>query len=133
MDGEEAVIVAGVGFRQGVAAGEIVETIERALAKAALGRRQLTRLATVASRASEPGLLDAARCLDLAIEAIAPDRLAEAEPRVQTRSERITELHGVGSVAEAAALCAAGQASRLLVARISNGRATCAIAEGRDS
>lgn len=121
-------IVAGLGFRHGVAAHEIVAAIERALAQGSLRREQLARLATVESRAAEPGLLEAARRLDLAVESVPSARLAAAEPRVETRSERVMALHGVGSVAEAAALSAAGPHSRLVVARISTGRATCAIA-----
>lgn len=123
-------IVAGLGFRRGVAPEEIMEMVERALGQAALGRKELSFLATAASRAAEPGLLTAAGLLGLKIEAVPGDRLVAAEPRVVTRSQRVRALHGVGSVAESAALSAAGPQSRLLVQRISNGRATCAIATG---
>jgi cobalt-precorrin 5A hydrolase len=130
MDGGEAMIVAGVGFRRGVAAEEIVTAVERALSLGSLAQARLAYLATVESRAGEPGLVDAAHRLSLGIEAVSPGRLAEAEPRLATRSERVARLHGVGSVAEAAALVAAGPDSRLVVPRVSTGRATCAIATG---
>ena len=125
-------IVAGLGFRRGVAADEILDALDLALRRASLARGSLSQLATAESRAAEPGLRDAARRLDLGIAGVASDRLVEAEPRVETRSELIKSLHGVGSVAEAAALCVAGPASRLLVPRVSTGRVTCAIATGAD-
>lgn len=123
-------IVAGVGFRRGVVAKEIVQTVERALAQAALGCNELSFLATAASRAAEPGLVAAARILGVEVEPVPADSLAKAGSRVVTRSERVLALHGVGSVAESAALSAAGPRSRLVVQRISSGRVTCAIATG---
>lgn len=126
-------IVAGLGFRRGVAADEIVAIVHLALDRAALARNQLGRLATAEGRATEPGLLDAARLLDLDVELVTADRLAAAEPHLKTRSARVFALHRVGSVAEAAALCAAGPEARLVVARISNRHATCAIATGKSS
>lgn len=123
-------IVAGVGFRHGVAAEEISALVERALGQASLTPDRLSFLATAASRAGETGFLAAARRLGVAPLGLPPETLATAEPRLETRSGRVLARHGVGSVAEAAALSGAGAASRLVVARISNGRATCAIAEG---
>jgi cobalt-precorrin 5A hydrolase len=54
--------------------------------------------------------------------------LATASDRVETHSERVAALAGVGSVAEAAALAAAGPASKLIVPRLIVGAATCALA-----
>jgi cobalt-precorrin 5A hydrolase len=54
--------------------------------------------------------------------------LTAAEPAVRTRSERSLAAHGVGSVAEAAALGAAGLGSALLLERIASSGATCALA-----
>lgn len=125
-------IVAGLGFRSGVAPEEIMEVIERALAQAGLARNQLARLATAESRAAEPGLLDAARRLELEVQSVPPAQMAEVDPGVKTRSERVMRLHGVGSIAEAAALGAAGSSSRLVAARVSTDRATCALAAGAD-
>jgi len=48
--------------------------------------------------------------------------------RTETRSERVLALAGVPSVAEAAALAAAGPASRLISPRLVVGAATCALA-----
>ena len=121
-------MVVGLGFRRAVTPDEIVGLVYRALDDAGLARAELRRLATAESRASEPGLLEAARILGLDVEAVAADRLAAADARIATRAERILALHGVGSVAEAAALCAAGPGARLVLPRISVPRATCAMA-----
>ena len=45
-----------------------------------------------------------------------------------TRSERVLAVTGVPSLAEAAALAAAGPDARLLVRRVAVGPATCALA-----
>jgi cobalt-precorrin 5A hydrolase len=47
---------------------------------------------------------------------------------VPTRSHRIEALRQVGSVAEAAALAAAGPGAMLLLRRIASAGATCALA-----
>jgi cobalamin biosynthesis protein CbiG len=55
---------------------------------------------------------------------------------VLTRSARVEQMFGVGSVAEAAALAGAGSGSILLAPRVATTRLTCAIAcarEGDDS
>jgi cobalt-precorrin 5A hydrolase len=62
--------------------------------------------------------------------AVAPDALAAAT--TLTDSAVVRAARGVGSVAEAAALAAAGAGARLLAARVisTDRRATCALAEG---
>jgi len=124
-------IVAGVGFRQGVAAEEIGALVFRALDTMSLAPRLLSRLATAGTRAHEPGLIEAARQLGVPVTAIGPDALAVAAPDVRTQSERVRALYGVGSVAEAAALACAGDGAELLLGRIASARATCALARGR--
>jgi cobalt-precorrin 5A hydrolase len=49
---------------------------------------------------------------------------------ILTHSPRIQALHGVGSIAEASALAAAGKNARLLLSRIASPRVTCALAQG---
>lgn len=120
-------VVAGIGFRREVSAGEIVALVERALAQAALDPGQLARLATLAGLAQAPSFREAAR--RLRAEPACVDRaLAAAQPAVRTRSERALRAHGVGSVAEAAALAAAGPGATLVLERIASAAATCALA-----
>jgi len=59
---------------------------------------------------------------------VKPAELEAAGPRTQSSSPRVKELFGVASVAEAAALSAAGPNAALVVPRIVVGPATCAIA-----
>ena len=59
---------------------------------------------------------------------ILAEKLAQAGGRAITRSARVQSLLGVPSVAETAALAAAGPTSRLCGPRLAVGRVTCAIA-----
>ncbi|WP_262027041.1 cobalamin biosynthesis protein [Microvirga sp. Mcv34] len=121
-------IVAGVGFRRGVAAEEIVALVEQALERAALTRGWLTTLATMKALADLPAFTEAAHRLAVPATAVDESALSAAVPRVRTQSARSIAAHGVGSVAEAAALAAAGPNSDLVLARIASASATCALA-----
>ncbi|MGA8652722.1 MAG: cobalamin biosynthesis protein [Xanthobacteraceae bacterium] len=70
----------------------------------------------------------AAERLGLSLLIVPELELAAAGDRIQTRSERVMAVAGVGSVAEAAALAAAGPAGSLIVPRLVLGAATCALA-----
>jgi len=126
----EAMIVAGIGCRKGAAAAEIEAAIAAALAQAGLGIAALRLIATSAAKADERGIADAAASMGVPLVAVAQEDLAAAGMRVTTRSERVLALAGVPSVAEAAALAAAGVAARLIVTRVVVGPATCALAAG---
>jgi cobalt-precorrin 5A hydrolase len=128
MDGDEAMIVAGVGFRRSAAADEIVALVEQALVEAGLEPARLSRLATLAPLASEAAFRIAARRLAVPPVSIDCAAARDAAPRVQKISARALAAHGVGSVAEAAALAAAGPAARLVLGRIACRSATCALA-----
>jgi cobalt-precorrin 5A hydrolase len=90
----------------------------------------LAALATLAEKAGEPGLVEAARRLALPIIPCSREAMREVADRIVTRSARALAAVGLPSVAEAAALIAAGASSRLLLPRVTAARATCAIAEG---
>ncbi len=121
-------IVAGVGFRRSVPADEIVALVEEALERAALTRGALRKLATIASLAALPAFVEAARRLSVDAIAVEEHALSAAAPRVRTHSARSLAAHGVGSVAEAAALAAAGPQAELILERIASPSATCALA-----
>jgi cobalt-precorrin 5A hydrolase len=123
-------IVAGLGFRHGVTAEELLETLGAAVRQAAVELGDVQRLATLASRSEEAGFIEMARRLSVAVDAIPSDKLAEEDGRLATHSARIAALHGVGSVCEAAALAAAGPGGRLRLPRITGARTACALAEG---
>jgi cobalt-precorrin 5A hydrolase len=128
MGGDEAMIVAGVGFRRGAEAGEIVALVEQALGRAALAPDALDRLATVEALAGLPAFTQAAQRLAVAAFPVGEEALAAAAPAIRTFSPRSHAAHGVGSVAEAAALGAAGPGAALILERIASPSATCALA-----
>lgn len=121
-------IVAGVGLRRSVEADEIVALVEQALERASLTRNALIKLATIEALAAMPVFLEAARRLNVAPAPVAEPALSAATPHVRTQSARSIAAHGVGSVAEAAALAAAGPHPQLILERIASGSATCALA-----
>ncbi len=121
-------IVAGVGFRRGVEADEIVALVEQALEHAAHALNDLRKLATVETLATLPAFTEAARRLGVVATPVAQTALSATAPYVHTQSARSIAAHGVGSVAEAAALAAAAPRPQLILERIASGSATCALA-----
>jgi cobalt-precorrin 5A hydrolase len=113
-------IAAGIGCKRGAAASDIEAAIHAALASA--------RIATIEAKSAEAGIRTAAAKLGVTLMVVPELELFAANGRVETHSERVAVLSGVGSVAEAAALAAAGPASTLIVPRLIVGAATCALA-----
>lgn len=120
-------IVAGVGFSSQCTAEELAALVRRAEDTIA---RRAERLAAPVWKLRSPALQDAARILALSLTTISDAELEAADPRCVTRSTAAQARAGVGSVAEAAALAAAGPASRLALTRIASAHATCALSEG---
>lgn len=118
-------IAAGLGFRSGTGPGSLAD----ALSRAARGRR-VDLLAVPQDRAEEAGLALFAARLGLPLVAVPPEAIRGVE--TATHSPRLLASRGTGSVAEAAALAAAGPGARLLAPRSvsADRRATCALAEG---
>lgn len=115
--------VAGFGFRDGaplVALRAALGLVEQAGGPA-------TALATATSKAGAAALNDLAIERGLVVLAV-----PVAGVSTPTRSSRVQALFGTGSVAEAAALAAAGPDARLIVGRVTSpdGMATCAMALG---
>lgn len=117
--------VAGFGFKKDVALASLRDAL-----LAAGGPEGLAAIATVSDKADAEALMQLARECGVPIRAIPAAALASFD--TPTRSERVVEQFGTGSVAEAAALAAAGPRARLIATRaISQDRtATAAIAEG---
>lgn len=117
-------IVAGFGFRSETS----LAALQDALARAG-GANGVTHLATLAAKA--PALEPLGHSLGLPVLALPPEALLD-QPTL-TGSDRVAALHGTGSVAEAAALAAAGPGARLRGVRAvsADGTATAAIAEGQ--
>jgi cobalt-precorrin 5A hydrolase len=116
-------IVAGLGFRASATEADLAEV----LAFARVPGMKLDALATIPQRAVAPAMQACAASLGLPIRAV-----AVAGQPTPTQSARVAARFGTGSIAEAAALVAAGPDARLIVGRVTlaNGMATAAIAEG---
>lgn len=117
-------IVAGFGFR---AAADIA-ACQAALALAQAGHPRVTAFATPHDKAAL--LIPLAMALGVPLIPVTPDMLRSILTPTQSRFS--LDSRGTGSVAEAAALAAAGPDARLLTRRhvSPNRMATCAIAKG---
>jgi len=127
----QAMIAAGIGCKRGAPASDFVAAIRTAFARARIGANALDVIATIEVKSAEAGIRAAAETFGVSVFIVPELELAAANDRVETHSARVTTLAGVGSVAEAAALAAAGPASKLIVPRVIVGTATCALAASR--
>jgi cobalt-precorrin 5A hydrolase len=121
-------IVAGVGCRRGAPAPDIETAIRAALARAGVGADALDAIATAQAKGAETGIAVAAEKLGVRVVLVPDAELKAASARTTTRSERVLALSGVPSVAEAAALAAAGPSAHLVSPRLVIRAATCALA-----
>jgi cobalt-precorrin 5A hydrolase len=128
MDLDQVMIVAGVGCRKGASADDIGAVIGDALARAGVPATALDLIAAPELKRGERGIVVAAAALGVPLVLVPSAELKAAGARVETRSQRVLEMTGVPSVAEAAALAAAGPRARLIVPRIAARTATCALA-----
>ena len=116
-------IVAGFGFRRAATAESLLDALDKAR-----GPQAPALLATAEDKAAAPAFQALSARLGLPIHAVTLDALSQVE--TPTRSATVRALRGSGSVAEAAALVAAGPGASLLGPRaVSADRmATCALA-----
>jgi cobalt-precorrin 5A hydrolase len=121
-------IALGIGCRRNAPTEDIEAVIAEALGAASLSVAAIGIIATEHDKTAEPGLIEAARRLGRPLVGIVASELAKMSDLVVTRSERVQRLKGVPSVAETAALAAIGRGGRLILPRIANATATCALA-----
>lgn len=120
-------IVAGFGFRAAASCDSLADALEKA------GRGLApTAFATADDKATASSLSALATRIGLPILAVDAEALARQE--TATRSPASIRARAAGSVAEAAALAAAGSGAKLLVERVisDDGMATCAIAIAKE-
>lgn len=118
-------IVAGIGFSSGASAEEIVALVRRA---ESLAGRPAEALAAPDFKSDAACLRAAAQTLGLPLRLVDRAVLAAVQKNCPTPSLVAAQAVGLGSVAEACALAGAGENSHLLVARLTQGKATCALA-----
>ena len=122
-------IVAGIGCKKG-ANSEAIATAIRAAQKAVGITAAPDQIATLDDKRAEQGILQAAEQLAIPIVFLSRDQLSQFADAALTSSIKVKAVKGVPSVAETAALAAAGQGGKLLGPRVAVGDATCAIATG---
>jgi cobalt-precorrin 5A hydrolase len=117
----DKMIVAGFGMRADVTEASLQDALDQT-------GYAPDAIATVADKAEFDAFQAFARTRKLPIQTLSQDSIDQAQ--TQTQSQVSLQHRGTGSVAEAAALMAAGTGATLLSTRkISNDRlATCAIA-----
>ena len=120
-------VAIGIGCRAGVAGEAIAALARRALTDtgAPPGER---RMFTLAAKCEEPGLIEAARLMGVALTPVSLEALQAQAERILTPSAAAQMRFGAPNIAEAAALAGAGEGSRLLGPRIAADGATCAVA-----
>jgi cobalt-precorrin 5A hydrolase len=120
-------VAIGVGCRAGVAGEAIAALARRALAEAGEPHGE-RRMFTLAEKAEEPGLIEAARLLRATLTPLPLEALKTQAERILTPSAAARSRFGAPNIAEAAALAGAGQGGRLIGPRIAADGATCAVA-----
>jgi len=115
--------IAGIGLRHAATA----ESLKSALSKVDMSG--VTALATPADKASFAAIIALGKDLGLEVIGIAKADLIAQD--TITQSERVLDMRGTGSVAEAAALAAAGPHAQLTGPRVvsEDRMATCAVAK----
>lgn len=120
--------VIGIGFRSAAKVGSLHDALGRALL--ASGQFGFDAVVTEAAKARTPVFREFAQALGVPGMGVTQTDLAQMI--TPTQSERIQDKFGTGSLAEAAALAAAGPNAQLVVERVvsDDGMATAAVAEG---
>ena len=118
-------LVLGVGASSGAPAAEVSGLVGAALAGAGLAAAAVAEVATLDRKAAEPGIV----ALGWPVRTFTADELA-AVP-VPSPSAAVRAAVGTPSVAEAAALLAAGDDGELVVAKRTGPTATVAVARRR--
>ena len=118
-------LVAGVGASTDAPAAEVGELLRAALDQAGLAAESVAEVATIDRRATDAAVV----ALGLPVRAFAARVLAAVD--VPSPSEVVRVAVGTPSVAEAAALLAAGPGAQLLVAKQAGRHATVAVARRR--
>lgn len=123
--------VLGMGCENGAPVDDVIALAERALRLTGIAPGQVSALASLDAKRREPAILSTAARLGVPAVFFDAARLEEETPRLKNPSELVFAHVGCHGVAEAAALCAAGVAADLTLAKIRSAFATAAVAEIR--
>jgi cobalamin biosynthesis protein CbiG len=117
-------VVVGIGTSSGATIAEVAALVDETLAIVGLGRDAVVAVATIATKTDEP----AVATLGWPVKGYGPDELRAVD--VPRPSDTVMAATGTPSVAEAAALLAAGTGAELVVAKRASAHATVAVARG---
>ena len=120
--------VLGLGCARGADPGALWALVERTLGEAGVAPGVVAAVATIALKADEPAVVEAARRLGAPLRLFEADALEAETPRLANPSEVVFAAVGAHGVAEAAALACAGPDAILAVPKRRTGEATCALA-----
>jgi cobalt-precorrin 5A hydrolase/precorrin-3B C17-methyltransferase len=118
----------GVGCERGTPPAQVIGLIEDVLEKHNLATASLACIASIDLKSDEAAIHAAARHFNVPARFFTVTELNAESSRLKNPSSLVAEEVGTPSVAEAAALAAAGPDAELLVEKIKGRRATCAIA-----
>ena len=120
--------VLGLGCARGADPEALWALVSRTLAEAGVAPGAVAAVATIALKADEAAILEAARRLGAPLRLFDAAVLEAETPRLVTPSEVVFAEVGAHGVAEAAALACAGPDAALVVPKRKTGEATCALA-----
>ncbi|MFF5081550.1 cobalamin biosynthesis protein [Actinoplanes sp. NPDC000266] len=127
-DGVAGLLVVGLGARRGTGTAVLRAAVDEVLAAGGISVAEVGVLATVERRAGETGVRRLALDLGWLLVGLSPDELAGQV--VPHPSSVVASAVGTPSVAEAAALCAAGAGAALVVPKTVFSSVTVAVARG---
>ena len=122
-------LIAGFGYRAAATADSLADALAKARAAAGTDA-PVTAYYVPADKAGQACAAGFAASAGVTVTPVAVAAMEEVE--TPTQSEKVLDKRGVGSVAEAVALAAAGPGGRVIVARVvsEDHMATCALVEG---
>lgn len=130
--GNRPIRVIGLGCQRGCPASVLLELIDVCLLEHQLTLSDITALASIDNKSTEPGLLALAEQLGLPLGFFSADELGVFESHLSHRSQTAFDHTGCYGVAESAALAMAsrlsGAPASLLIERRNSSRATFALA-----
>jgi cobalamin biosynthesis protein CbiG len=118
----------GVGLSSRASLADGLTLAAQMIEAARLDPARLGGIATIETRSAHPVLAGLARNFGLEVTGFAASLLESMTPRLANPSATVFRLTGCHGVAEAAALAAAGEAGRLVIAKTALGRVTMALA-----
>ncbi|RJG12759.1 cobalamin biosynthesis protein CobE [Pseudomonas cavernicola] len=127
--------IAGLGCRRGCSEAVLRELLEQTLPAYGLHLVDLSGLASIEQKRTEPGLLALAQTLGLPLEFFSAAQLAAFDSRLTQHSAIALRAIGSAGVAEACALAQvealSGSRAELLISKHSNASASFALASVR--